>query len=197
MGLALTAAGLTIERKAKHKEICAATLERCKSGDRQALQCFVQTYQSTVFAFLSRMVGAGSHVEDLAQEVFIRAYRALPRFERRESVKVSTWLLKIAVRLVQDQRKRRQPIIVPLDESLMQTDKHHPERAHRRREIVKAFERAARQLSDEHRAVFVLAQFHGLTMAQIAETIGVPENTVKTRLFRAREKLRELLSGCA
>jgi RNA polymerase sigma-70 factor (ECF subfamily) len=176
-------------------EVSAHVIERCRAGDRQALEHFVLTYQNVVFAFLSRMMGNTSQVEDVAQEVFIRAYRALPRFELRADARVSTWLLKIAVRLVQDSRKRRRPVLVPLDDQLVADDRMHPERVHRQREIAAAFEHAAAQLTDEQRAVFVLAQFHGLTMAQIAEAVGVPKNTVKTRLFRARQRLRELLSA--
>jgi RNA polymerase sigma-70 factor (ECF subfamily) len=201
MGLALTAAELTFEhtvapaRPPRTPELDAATLEACQQGERRALEQFVLHHQDLVFAFLSRMLGGGPDVEDLAQEVFIRAYRALPRFELRSNVRVSTWLLKIAVRLVQDRRKRRRPVLVPLHDHLVADGSSHPERACRSREIVEAFERAASQLPDEQRMVFVLAQFHGLSMAQIAELSDVPENTVKTRLFRARERLRRLLSA--
>jgi len=199
MELALTAAEVTCEHEAPSasaasREVSATIIERCRQGDAAALEHFVLTYQNAVFAFLSRMVGNRPEVEDLAQEVFIRAYRALPRFELRPEARVSTWLLKIAVRLVQDHRKRRRPVLVPLHDELAADDVTHPERAQRQREIARAFERAATQLTHEQRAVFVLAQFHGLTMAQIGEVIGVPENTVKTRLYRARERLRTLLS---
>jgi RNA polymerase sigma-70 factor (ECF subfamily) len=139
------------------------------------------------------MTGRGPHVEDLAQEVFLKAYRALPRFELRDGVRMSTWLLTIAVRVVQDARKRRRLELVPLSDSRPPIDHDTPETARRRREVVEAFERAAAQLSDEQRVVFVLAHFHGLSMAEMAELLGVPENTIKTRLFRARDRLRTLL----
>ncbi len=200
MGLALTTAELACKpdppaAAARDREVSAQDIERCRQGDRAALERFVLTYQNTVFAFLSRMVGNRPEVEDLAQEVFIRAHRALPRFQLRPEARVSTWLLKIAVRLVQDRRKRRRPVLVPLYDDVAADDLTHPEHAHRRREIARAFERAASQLSQPPRAVFVLAHFHGLTMAQIAETVGAPENTVKTRLYRARQRLQQLLSA--
>ncbi len=199
MALALTATEIACGREApsaaaSSREVSPAIIEACRQGDRGALEHFVLTYQNVVFAFLSRMVGNRPEVEDLAQEVFIRAYRALPRFRLRADARVSTWLLTIAVRLVQDRRKRRRPVLVPLHDDLVADDATHPERAQRQREIARAFERAAAQLSHDQRAVFVLAHFHGLTMAQIGEVIGVPENTVKTRLYRARERLRTLLS---
>jgi RNA polymerase sigma-70 factor (ECF subfamily) len=200
MALALTTAELACgphppATSASHRELSAQDIERCRQGDRAALERFVLTYQNAVFAFLSRMIGNRPEVEDLAQEVFIRAHRALPRFQLRPEAQVSTWLLKIAVRLVQDRRKRRRPVLVPLVEDMAADDMTHPEHAHRRREIARAFERAASQLSHQQREVFILAHFHGLTMAQIAETVGAPENTVKTRLFRARGRLRQLLSA--
>jgi RNA polymerase sigma-70 factor (ECF subfamily) len=194
MGLALTAAELTFQASTTPPgELDPAVLERCRQGDRLALRLFVNQYQRSVFAFLSRMTGSGTHVEDLAQEVFLRAYRALPRYEARAGVRVSTWLLTIAARLVLDDRKRRRPLLVPLSEHLA-TDEPTPESVRHRREILEAFERAAAQLADEQRVVFVLAQFHGLTMAQIAAAVGATEGTVKTRLHRARSRLRELMS---
>jgi len=197
MGLALTAEELHYDEEritSPPGEIDSETLEGCRQGDRQALRLFVLQYQHVVFAFLSRMMGCGPQVEDMAQEVFIRAYRALPRFELRDGVRVSTWLLKIAVRLVQDARKRRRLRLVPLNEQTIE-DRNTPESERRRHEIVEAFERAAAQLTEEQRVVFVLAQFHGQSMAEIAQLVGIPENTVKTRLYRAKERLRQLLSA--
>ena len=202
MTIALTTAELEMEAPPRSVpgEIDALTLEACRRGDRRALRQFVLIYQRPVFAFIGRMTGRGAHVEDLAQEVFVRAYRALPRFEQRNGARVSTWLLKIAVRLVQDERRKVSPRLVELDDNVLQEPmataslRPTPETEHRRREIARDFQRAAEQLSDEQRVVFVLAQFHGLTMTQIAELVGAGENTVKTRLHRARMRLRELLS---
>lgn len=175
-------------------EVDEETIDACRSGDRVALAHFVRTYEKAVFGFLSRMVGAGPHVEDLAQEVFLRAHQALPRFRYRSDVRISTWLLKIAVRLVQDNRKKKRPSLVPLTDELVADGRRGPEHLRRRRELAAAFERAATELSDEQRAVFLLAHFHGRSMAEIAELVGIPEATVKTRLHRARAKLRMLLA---
>lgn len=198
MGLALTATEIAYEPSTTTPgEIAWDVLDRCRAGDRAALGQFVLHYQRSVFAFLSRMTGVGAHVEDLAQEVFIKAYRALPRFEPRPDTRVSSWLLTIAVRLVQDSRKRRRLQLVPLHEQLHEqlvADEPTPETVRHRREIVEAFERAAAQLPHEQHVVFVLAQFHGMSMSEIAETVGVAEGTVKTRLFRARARLRQLMS---
>jgi RNA polymerase sigma-70 factor (ECF subfamily) len=175
-------------------ELDAATLGGCRAGEPAALRSFVLRYQHTVFAFLSRTLGSGPHVEDLAQETFLRAFRALPRFDVGGSARPSTWLLTIATRLVQDERRRKRPQLQPLDADVAAAP-DTPESERRRTELGRALSRAAAQLSDEHRDVFVLAEFHGLDMKEIGQVLSVPEGTVKTRLFRARERLRALLKG--
>src|SRR5579859_5748235 len=95
-------------------ELDAATLEGCRARDPEALRRFVVRYQRMVFAFFSRTLGSGPHVEDLAQETFLRAFRALPRFDVTGPARPSTWLLTIATRLVQDERRKRRPATQPL-----------------------------------------------------------------------------------
>src|SRR5262249_24112249 len=102
--------------KGTRAEIDPATLEACRAGNPVATRAFVERYQRTVFAFLSRALGRGPHVEDLAQEVFLRAWRALPRFEPGGSARVSTWLLTIARRLAVDARRRARRMCPAIDE---------------------------------------------------------------------------------
>ena len=169
------------------------TLDGCRSGDAAALRIFVMRYEQMVFAFLSRSLGAGPHVEDLAQEVFLRACRALPRFDSARSARLSTWLLTIATRVAIDARRKRRLPIATLDADVVVADSGTPETERRRHEIAGALERAALQLSEEQRDVFVLAEFHGLDTKELASVLGISEGTVKTRLFRARERLRAAL----
>jgi RNA polymerase sigma-70 factor (ECF subfamily) len=176
-------------------ELDAATVEACRAADPAALRAFVLRYERLVFAFLSRTLGAGPHVEDLAQEVFLRAVRALPRFDRAGAARPSTWLLTIASRLVIDERRRRRVPTELLEAESRASGAETPETERRRAEIGRALERAAAKLSPEQRDVFVLAEFHGLEMKEIASVLSVNEGTVKTRLFRARERLRILLRG--
>jgi RNA polymerase sigma-70 factor (ECF subfamily) len=176
-------------------ELDAATLEGCRTGEPAALRSFVVRYERMVFAFLSRTLGAGPHVEDLAQETFLRACRALRRFDAAGPARPSTWLLTIATRLVRDERRKRRPLLQPLDANLAAAAPDTPETERRRAELGRALSRAAGELSDEHRDVFVLAEFHGLDMKEIGQVLSIPEGTVKTRLFRARERLRVLLHG--
>src|SRR5450432_2604074 len=89
----------------------AALLARCCAQDPMAFRTFVVRYERMVFALLSRMLGRGPHVEDLAQETFLRAFRAFPSFDLDNVSKPSTWLLTIATRLAIDERRRRRPEI--------------------------------------------------------------------------------------
>src|SRR5512135_1680069 len=81
-------------------ELDPATLERCRQAQRSALEQFVRCYERRVFAFLSRALGYGLSVDDLAQEVFLRAYQSLEQFEPDGSARLSTWLLTIAYRVL-------------------------------------------------------------------------------------------------
>jgi RNA polymerase sigma-70 factor (ECF subfamily) len=105
-----------------------------------------------------------------------------------------TWLLTIASRLVIDHRRKRRASVQMLDEIEVAAT-GTPETEARRAEIGRAISRAAAQLSDDHRDVFVLTEFHGLDAREVARVLGIREGTVKTRLFRARERLRTLLGG--
>jgi RNA polymerase sigma-70 factor (ECF subfamily) len=172
-----------------------ATLERCTKGDPLAFRAFVVRHERAVFALLSRMMGRGAPVEDLAQETFLRAYRALPTFDLDGPARVSTWLLTIATRLALDARKRKQPEVGDPKETELAPDPRTPETERARRELGRAIARAAEALPDDQRAAFVLAEFHGMSIADIAGALDVPENTAKTRLFRAREKMRAALES--
>ena len=176
-------------------EVDLETLRRCKAGDPLAQRAFVLCYQRPVFALLSRLLGRGPHVEDLAQETFLRAFRALGDFDPGGPARPSTWLLTIATRLALDDRKRRRFPTVPLDEAEPRPAPGDPELLAERARLGRAIEDAARELSEDQRAAFLLLEFHGFSVAEAASTLKIPENTVKQRVFRAREKLRSRLAA--
>ncbi|HEY2513183.1 MAG TPA: sigma-70 family RNA polymerase sigma factor [Polyangiaceae bacterium] len=174
-------------------ELDRDTLDRCRRHDPVAFRAFVVRYQRPVFACLSRIVGPGPHVEDLAQDVFLRAYRAMPTFDPDLGAKPSTWLLTIATRAALDARKRRVIPLRPLDDADQVAHGSTPETEATRAELAKQITVAVESLSDEQRAALVLAEFHGFSMSEIASAMGIPEATAKTRLFRARERMRAVL----
>ncbi|MCU0657875.1 MAG: sigma-70 family RNA polymerase sigma factor [Polyangiaceae bacterium] len=173
-------------------EIDRFTIEACRRGDRVAFRRFVLCYQRLVFAYLSRLLGRGPLVEDLAQETFLRAHRAFPRFEPT-SARTSTWLLTIARNCALDDRKRRALSTLPLEDTEI-AGHGTPETERQRAELGQALEQAALALPQEQREALVLAELHGLTLEEIGAVTATPISTVKTRIFRARERLRALLA---
>jgi len=161
-----------------------------------AFRAFVVRYERMVFALLSRMLGHGPEVEDLAQETFVRAYRAFPDFDPTGPAKVSTWLLTIATRLALDAKKKKRADDTPMSDVEPASDRpSNPELSLERRQLGDAIAAAAEELPDDQRAALVLAEMHGLSILEIAAALDVPENTAKTRLFRAREKMRAALAN--
>ncbi len=172
------------------------SLEALLKRDRHAFEAFVRAHQRAVFSLLSRYLGRDrSHeVEDLAQETFVRAYNALPRFDAAGSAKISTWLLTIAARLAIDAKRKKQLPGSGPDALDGAPGSGGPERDAGRLELGRALEQAALELSEDQRMVFLLSDCHGLSHEEIACTMQCPENTVKTRLFRAREKMRAYIT---
>ena len=175
-------------------ELEAELIRRCCQRDAVAWRRFVTRFHRMIFAYVGRALGPQAPVDDLAQEVFLRASKALGRFDVHGPAKLSTWLLTIAAHVVADARKRFKLSLAEPEQVLRLADSRTPESEMQRGEIRTALARAASQLSDDQRDVFILAEFHELSMAEIGQVLGVPENTVKQRLFRARERLRELLT---
>jgi len=186
-----------VSRAAAEGELDRGTLERCKLGDPLAFRAFVVRYERLVFAILSRMLGRGPLVEDLAQETFIRAFRAFPRFDLDARARASTWLVTIATRLALSERRKEATHKTFADDEIDAVDHRAPEARAEQRELGQAIEAAAAELSPEQRAVFILAELHGYPLAEIATMVEIPEATVKTRLFRARAKMRERLAAFA
>jgi RNA polymerase sigma-70 factor (ECF subfamily) len=193
MAVAMTVAFPRSREGSHPAQLDAGVLARCRAQDPMAFRAFVVRYERMVFALLSRMLGHGPEVEDLAQEAFVRAYRAFPDFDVDGPAKPSTWLLTIATRLALDARKKKKLDQTELDESTEPASGSTPEMALQRRELGQAIVVAAQTLPDDQRAALVLAEFHGLSITEIATALEIPENTAKTRLFRAREKMREEL----
>jgi RNA polymerase sigma-70 factor (ECF subfamily) len=178
--------------RAGSRELDDVTLARAQRGEAAACRALVLQYQRPVFALLSRMLapsGRIAMVEDLAQETFLRAFRALSAFDRGGRARLSTWILTIATRLCIDElRKNAQT--EPLEKA---SHVAAPARSDARLEA-RAIARAVAQLAPEYRAAFLLRELHDLEYDEIARALGVDLGTVKSRLARARAALREALA---
>lgn len=186
-------------------ELDELTLIRAQRGEDAACRAFVERYQRPVFALLGRMLGPagqGTLVEDLAQETFLRAFRALPAFDRGGPARLSSWLLTIATRLALDELRKRGSLAVPGRQtvSLDDPEAHGAASGDRaddvaeRRTLAKALQHAVTALAPEYRAAFLLRELHDQSYEEIARALGVDVGTVKSRLFRARAALRAALA---
>jgi RNA polymerase sigma factor (sigma-70 family) len=157
----------------------------------------VREHQAMVFRTLLRLTGSREHLDDLAQDVFLRLYRALPSF--RGEALVTTYLYRIAVNVAQDEwkRRRRDSATVSIsDETSAWEDRlQHPgrnaEELIEEREFAEWVEGQLQRLSQVERAVLVLYHQEERSYEQIAAALGLPIGTVRTHLHRGRKKLRE------
>jgi RNA polymerase sigma-70 factor (ECF subfamily) len=169
-------------------------LDRLRAGDAPAFEELVMTYQHRVFGVALRMLGNRAEAEDVAQEAFVRAHRALGAF--RGDAKLSTWLYAITSRLCLnrlasgERRMARQG-----EDALLRLSDAgpRPDAALERRELETALGRAIAELPEDRRIVVVLRDLEGLSYEEIAQVLELELGTVRSRLHRARVELKEKL----
>ncbi len=194
---------LPMAAPASEPELDSALLERCRAGDPLAFRAFVVRFQGPVFALLSRVLGRGPHVDDLAQETFLKAYRGLSGFDPKGPAKLSTWLFTIATRVAIDAVRRRRVSERLFVEGLEATERSDsqattaasPEREAELARVRRGIVSALGELPVEQRAAFVLYELHGLSLSEVGEAMSIPAATAKTRVFRARKRLEDALSA--
>jgi RNA polymerase sigma-70 factor (ECF subfamily) len=165
---------------------------RIAQGDRLAMQVLFARHHVRVFRFVLRLVRNESVAEDLISEVFLDVWRQAGRFEGRSAV--STWLLAIA-RFKALSALRRRPDEALDDDAAeaIEDQSDDPEVAVQKKDTSEALRKCLSALSPEHREVIDLVYYHEKSVEEVAAIVGIPENTVKTRMFYARKKLAELL----
>lgn len=169
-------------------------LERAQGGDERAFSELVRIHQHDVFTLAFRLLGNYELAADAAQETFIRAWRALPRF-RGEST-LSTWLHRITVNTSWTLGKRAQRHRTStLGEDLLmdEDDGPTPESSAERAELGIRIGRAVADLPDPQRAVVVLKDIYGWSHAEVAKALDISVTAAKVRLHRARRRLRDVL----
>lgn len=167
----------------------AAEVARAQAGDTGAFAALVRRHQDRVFGFVLRMVGAREEAMELTQDVFLKAWTALPQW--RPEARLSTWLLQIARNAALDALRRRAQVGFSALEALPEPvdpapgpDAHYAGRQ-RQRHLLEALGR----ISPEHREILLLREIEDLSYADIGVTLGLSEGTVKSRLARARAAL--------
>ena len=160
----------------------------------------VRDHQTMVFRTLLRLTGSREHIDDLAQDVFLRLYRALPSF--RGEALISTYLYRIAVNVAQDEWKRRRRddrshVSLSDETSAWEERLAHPDRNAEQqieeRELQQSVEVQLQRLSQIERTIIVLYHQEERTYEQISYSLGMPIGTVRTHLHRGRKKLREAI----
>ncbi|HET6584242.1 MAG TPA: sigma-70 family RNA polymerase sigma factor [Nannocystaceae bacterium] len=176
----------------------AALVARATAGDPAACRTLVERHERAVFCQLRGILGPcgrGAAVEDLAQDTFLRAFRALPRYENDGRAKFCTWLVTIATRLALNELRRRAWVVQPIDTVVDDFAGNGNQDPARQSSMVgRGVAAAVESLSPPLRAAFLLREIHGLDYAEIAEVLEIDLGTVKSRLSRARLRLREALA---
>jgi RNA polymerase sigma-70 factor (ECF subfamily) len=167
-------------------------VEACQRGEREAFDRLVERYQRDIYRLCYRYVNNHEDASDMAQEVFLKAYRAIGRFRGDSSF--STWLYRIAVNTCLNFRSGRRPLTQELSDSL-------PDHAAPVSERLEGEESAARvrdavsRLPQKQRATVILKVYHDLTHEEVAGILGSTVGTVKANLFHALGKLRKLMAA--
>ncbi|MEJ5210058.1 MAG: RNA polymerase sigma factor RpoE [Burkholderiales bacterium] len=184
------------------REIDQALVERAQAGDKHAFELLVAKYQRKLGRLLSRFIRDPAEVEDVAQETFIKAYRALPSF--RGDSAFYTWLYRIAINTAKNylvSQGRRAPTSTEFDaeeaegfeEADLLRDVDTPEAALLTKEIGETVTAAMEALPEELRTAITLREIDGLSYEEIAQAMNCPIGTVRSRIFRAREAIAEKL----
>lgn len=177
-------------------------LEKAKKGDVEAFEELIAGYQKRVFNIALKMIGNHEDASELAQETFIRVFKSIGKF--KEESLFSTWIYRIATNICLDElRRRKGRKEVSLDEDIklengdvsrqIEDTGPSPEAIAERNELRRKVNDAIGLLTEEHRLVIIMRDIQGFSYEEIAKITGCPEGTVKSRINRARQSLKQLL----
>ena len=173
---------------------------RSIGGDQESFNQLVLRWERPIYALAYRVIGREEDARDVCQETFLRAFRALNGF--RGQAKFSSWLYRIALNLSRDwvRKERRTPVIQAPEElevlemAAVREPTPSVEDLVARRELTRVVERAMARLPEEQRTAIILKEYHELTFQEIADLVGCPLSTVKTRLYQGLSVLRRELA---
>lgn len=190
-------------RSLHHEDSDTELVRRCKSGDREAFRTLVEKYEHTVLNTVVSVLGPTADADDIAQEVFLKIHRSLKKFKGES--RFSVWLYRVTVNQCLDRVKhrKRRPEAISLDgmeetapgslEGLFKDDAPDASEEYEQQQLQRAIHSVLNRLSPEHRVVITLKDLEGRSQEQIAEILQCPVGTIKSRLTRAREALKEQL----
>jgi RNA polymerase sigma-70 factor (ECF subfamily) len=175
-------------------------VEKCRKGDINAFELLVLKYQRRIFNLIYRLTGDNEMVEDIAQEVFLKAYKSLDSFHGKSSF--YTWLYRIAINTSFNHIKSNKENQFKILASDSEGDKIYSvenildtEQLLEQHELSKKINDAINSLNEEQKTIIVLRDVEGLSYDEIGKIIGCPSGTVRSRLFRARKELKTKLEN--
>ncbi len=190
--LALTDASKTQPRIATPQGADVHLLNRIARGDKIPMQALFARYTMRVYRFVLRFVSDEALAEDIVSEVFVAVWRNASRFEGNSQV--STWILAIArFKALSSLRRRRDDVLDDAEAAAIPDTADDPEIAMQKKDRIAILRECMSHLSHNHREVIDLVYYHEQSIVAVAEIIGVPENTAKTRMFHARKQMSRLL----
>jgi RNA polymerase sigma-70 factor (ECF subfamily) len=166
-------------------------IERCRSGDETAFGELVDSYKDLVYGLIHRMVDDPSAADDLAQDVFLRVHRGIPYF--RGEARLSTWMFRIVQNVCAQHRGRRRPEVPLQSEGFPHREPGRSDAAFAEVEARDRLRKAMAQLPANYRLLIAAHYLRGVQYEALAEALDIPLGTVKTHLYRAKRRLRELL----
>jgi RNA polymerase sigma-70 factor (ECF subfamily) len=172
-----------------------ALIERCRTGDDTAFGELVDRYQDLVYGLVFRLAADRSRADDLAQDVFLKVHRGLPYF--RGDARLSTWIYRIVQNVCFQARATRPPdVSLDADEGeghRRQIELGGTDGSFAELELRDRLDKAIAQLPDQYRMLVAAHYLQGIQYEALAESLNMPLGTVKTHLYRAKRRLRELL----
>ena len=167
-------------------------IEACLQGKKEMFELLVSRYKNLVYSIILRMTNDAEEANDLAQEVFIKVYRNLDKYQ--PDYKFSTWIMRITTNLVIDARRKNKHTTVSVDEMITEPSTDWgPEQGYLEQEKINEVMTALNSLPDMYKVPIILFHQQGLSYQEISEIINEPLSKVKNRIFRARKMLKEIL----
>ncbi len=178
-------------------------VDRARMGDVEAFEQLIESCQKKVFNIAYKMIGNYDDANELAQEVFLKAFRSIKKF-KGDSL-FSTWIYKVTANVCLDEiRRRKKRIVLSLDEDIELNDGEvkrqipdsspTPDLEAETNEIKDAVNKSIQELPDDYKSVIILRDIQGFSYDEISTIVNCPEGTVKSRINRARQALKKILS---
>ena len=172
-------------------------IQRITEGDKSAFEELFKLYENRIYNLALKWTGDPQDALDVSQEIFLRVYRYLPGFKNQSSF--GTWIYRIAINVCRDAFSKKNENVLSLDgdeeyETQIPDLRYSPEIEFEKRQIKEVLKEAILSLDDSHKAVVIMRDINGMSYEEIAQALEINTGTVRSRLARAREKLRKKLA---